>query len=144
MSFDINKAVAHLVANKAEGPTSHCARYVRQALQAGGIDTSAAPVSAKDYGPFLSNAGFVGVSGADYKTTKGDVAVLQPHAGGSAHGHVAMYDGAHWVSDFQQRDMWGGPGYRKHQPPYVIYRYFARAAAVPAIFRRMGRVLREA
>jgi hypothetical protein len=118
---------------------------VRQALVAGGLDTGLAPVSAKDYGAFLSNAGFVSVPAADYTATKGDIVVLQPHKGGSAHGHIAMYDGAHWVSDFQQRDMWGGPGYRKHQPSYVIYRYVAPEAAVQARYRRMMmRGLREA
>lgn len=27
-----------------------------------------------------------------------------------------------WISDFKQKDMWGGQGYRTEQPPYQIYR----------------------
>ena len=27
-----------------------------------------------------------------------------------------------WYSDFRQRDMWGGPGYRSARPAYKIYR----------------------
>lgn len=34
----------------------------------------------------------------------------------------AAHDGSQWTSDFKQKDMWGGPGYRQSQPPYVIYR----------------------
>ena len=31
---------------------------------------------------------------------------------GHPHGHIAMYSGNHWISDFVQRDMWGGNAYR--------------------------------
>ena len=28
------------------------------------------------------------------------------------HGHIAMFTGGEWISDFIQRDMWGGSAYR--------------------------------
>lgn len=48
--------------------------------------------------------------------------VIQPYDGGNPVGHMAIYDGTTWYSDFRQRDMWGGPGYRSAQPTYKIYR----------------------
>jgi len=57
-----------------------------------------------------------------YVAKKGDVAVIQPYDGGNPNGHITMYDGNQWVSDFKQRDIWGGAGYRKHRPDCVIYR----------------------
>jgi hypothetical protein len=32
-----------------------------------------------------------------------------------------MFNGKQWVSDFKQRDMWGGSA-RQYAPSYVIYR----------------------
>jgi hypothetical protein len=48
--------------------------------------------------------------------------VMQPHTDSTA-GHVAGYDGKHWVSDFVQRDFWAGKAYRKEKPHYAVYRY---------------------
>ena len=55
----------------------------------------------------------------DYK--KGDVAVIQPIPG-HPHGHMCMYDGDHWVSDFKQRTLYPGESYRAQKPRYVVYR----------------------
>ena len=43
---------------------------------------------------------------------------------GIPYGHIQMYNGNIWISDFKQlRDFWPGSGYRTYQPPYVIYRW---------------------
>ena len=40
------------------------------------------------------------------------------------YGHVQMYNGNIWISDFQQlSDFWPGGGYRTNQPSFVIYRW---------------------
>jgi type VI secretion system secreted protein VgrG len=122
MAFDVDVAVRHLVENAEPGPTGKCATYVREAMEAGGLNMSARPVSAKDYGPYLKGKGFRGVDLKGYVPTKGDVVVIQNYKGGDVHGHIAMYDGTQWVSDFKQRDMWGGPGYRKNAPSYEVNR----------------------
>jgi len=122
MAFNVDAAVKYLDENAEPGPTGKCATYVRQALEAGGLDMSSRPVSAKNYGPYLQLKGFKRVDLKNYQETKGDVVVIQNYKGGDVHGHIAMYDGADWVSDFKQRDMWGGPGYRKNQPSYEVYR----------------------
>ena len=115
--------VTDAINNSAKpGPTGKCATHVRKALEAGGVDTSGHPVDAKDYGPTLKKNGFEAVGGDDYKPQKGDVVVIQPYEGGNPSGHIAIFNGTEWVSDTKQRDMWGGPGYRKHQPPHVVYR----------------------
>ena len=52
----------------------------------------------------------------------GDVAIIENYTGGAEHGHMQMYDGSVWISDFRQNDFWSGPGYRKNKPSYKIYR----------------------
>ena len=60
MPYDTNKAVKYLAHNygNKKVATGKCARAVREALEAGGLDTNTRPVSAKDYGPFLTARGF--------------------------------------------------------------------------------------
>jgi type VI secretion system secreted protein VgrG len=118
----VEAAVKHLDDSAQPFPTFKCATYVRQALESGGLDMSARPVSAKDYGPYLDGKGFKKQALKDYKPKKGDIVVIQNYKGGDTNGHIAMYDGKQWVSDFKQRDMWGGPGYRKFAPSYEVYR----------------------
>ncbi|MDC0711407.1 hypothetical protein POL68_23250 [Stigmatella sp. ncwal1] len=122
--MNVDRAVAHLNANAYAESQRDCALHVRRAIEAGGVrlDVNTRPGSAKDYGPYLGRHGFTPVDTQNYVPQRGDVAVIQPYPGGSAAGHIAMYDGTQWVSDFRQRDMWGGPGYRREQPPYEIYR----------------------
>ncbi|GJK84389.1 hypothetical protein GT695_00415 [Citrobacter amalonaticus] len=35
---------------------------------------------------------------------------------------TAAMSRSEWYSDFRQRDMWAGPGYRAAKPAYIIYR----------------------
>lgn len=49
-------------------------------------------------GPQLTSVGFQEVSAIGYAAQPGDVAVI---ANGSA-GHVAMWSGKEWISDFRQ------------------------------------------
>lgn len=121
--FDVDKAVQYLNSHAQPESTSDCAAFVRQAISkpAGGGLPMGSTKSAKDYGPQLEAAGFRQVT--DGTLQKGDVAVIQPYPGGNPNGHMAMYNGTDWVSDFKQRDMWGGPGYRAAKPSYKIYRH---------------------
>lgn len=134
MPLKIDAAVKYLDDNAEDGSTGLCAKYVREALAAGGLVINPHPVYAKSYGPFLTVNGFAAVVQKDYVATKGDIAVIQDYPAGvdpatkkafsasDPAGHITMYDGTQWVSDFKQIDMWGGPGYRKHQPDYQVYR----------------------
>jgi type VI secretion system Hcp family effector len=127
--YDIDKAIAylksHYVGTKSKGI---CATAVREAVLAGGIDISPHPVPAKDYGPFLKNYGFNSVSDDGWDSSedpvKGDIAVLQGYNEKTKkNGHITMFDGIMWRSDFVQNDMWSGPGYRENTPDFTVYRW---------------------
>lgn len=53
----------------------------------------------------------------------GDVAVIQPIPG-HPDGHMSMYDGKEWISDFKQlHGLYPSQTYRTAQPSYKIYRH---------------------
>lgn len=133
MPINLERAAEEIVAIKASGSTGKCARHVRLALEAGGFDMSGAPLSAKDYGTYLKLRSFSEVSQTNYEAKLGDVVVIQPYKGGGTHGHVALFDGKSWISDFEQRDMWGGPGYRTNKPAHAVYRYAASGTPTAAL-----------
>jgi len=99
--YNIDKAVNYLNDHALDKSSGRCAYYVRQALEAGGINTNPHPVSAKNYGSYLSNWGFSTVSPSNYTPAKGDIGVIQPYPGGGPHGHIQMYNGNIWISDFK-------------------------------------------
>ncbi|NOU62284.1 RHS repeat-associated core domain-containing protein [Marinifilum caeruleilacunae] len=126
-TYDVNKAVNYInnnaFNNYVAGKCGKCAKAVRLAITAGGINTSNRPVSAKDYGSYLVKWGFTEVSIKNYTPLSGDIRVIQNYTGGSKHGHINMYNGSQWVSDFKENGFWPGPGYRKNKPSYKIYRW---------------------
>ncbi len=91
-----------------------CARCVRTFLEAGGINTDGRPGSAYQYwkNGFLEKKGFkllaviFGKANQNNWTTAnalpGDIAVMEHNV----HGHICMYDGNNWVSDFRQNNAW--------------------------------------
>src|SRR5688572_5900426 len=121
MGWDVEKAVRHLQANAESGSLGKCARYTREAIEAGG-GTLTRHISAKNYGSSLTAVGFVALTFTPKDGyAKGDVAVIQGFDG-HPHGHMQMYDGTRWISDFKQRDFWPGGSYRRKKPAYVVYR----------------------
>lgn len=120
-----NNKVAHLVSNAASNSQSACAKYVRQAIEAGGLSTTGRPNYAKNYTTFLPSIGFSEIPITGYTPIKGDIIVLQNVKGGHVAGHIAMYSGSQWISDFKQRDQWGGTRYRNAQKDNtLIYNYY--------------------
>ncbi|CAA0232380.1 glycoside hydrolase family 104 protein [Tenacibaculum maritimum] len=126
--LDLNKAIEGL--NKRAGANDtavgYCAKYVRWALENGGMKTWGAteieqrPNYACNYGPFLLHKGFIEVSNGDYK--KGDIVVIESFSGHKAV-HIQMYNGKNWVSDFIQNYFYPGRDYRKAEPNYKTYRW---------------------
>ncbi|MDM2730027.1 Uncharacterised protein [Citrobacter youngae] len=99
--------------------TGYCARAVTAAIEHGGV--SLHHDNAKNMGKYLVLAGFREVYG---NPVKGDVAIIQPYTGGNAAGHMAIFDGHYWWSDFkQEHGVYPDPGYRKSQPSYKLYRH---------------------
>ncbi|CAA7614919.1 Putative cytoplasmic protein (modular protein) [Magnetospirillum sp. LM-5] len=121
-SLDVDKSIAALQVGAKSSPEGNCGKAVKGALRAGGLNVGVGVESAKDMGPALEGGGFGSVDPKSYSPQKGDVVVIQPYPGGSPHGHIAMYDGKSWISDARQKDMWGGRGYRDHQPSFRVYR----------------------
>lgn len=116
-----------------------CAAYVRRAVEAGGVKIKIPPprignsASACDYGPSFESVGFKPVysyTGSGPTDTAiipgqqaGDVVVIQP-IDGHPHGHIALFNGTNWVSDFiQLRGFYPGQQYRNVKPAYILYRY---------------------
>lgn len=97
-------------------PNHQCAKAVRQAINAGHIATPNNPVSAADYKLYLPRLGFVPVSLGTYAPQVGDVAVFPAIPGTKLiHGHIEMYNGEGWQSDYvqppQPRDGCYGTGF---------------------------------
>lgn len=132
--LDLNKVIKGLN-KRASAPErisiiGKCAKYVRLALEDGGMKTwgktkiEQRPYSAKDYGPFLLYKGFKEVPKGNYKA--GDIAVFDSFTWGGkthTHGHIQIYNGEKWVSDFFQNGFWAGGDYRNAKPNHKIYRW---------------------
>lgn len=84
--------------------TGRCAQYVRKALQSAGYEFTPNP-SAYQYATrgTLAQAGFVKVSNS-VPPQVGDVVVFD-RSSKHRHGHIQIFDGSGWVSDFRQDDI---------------------------------------
>ncbi|HKM98382.1 MAG TPA: hypothetical protein VJY99_17065 [Buttiauxella sp.] len=120
MSWNKRVAVAYARVHAGGASQGKCAAFTRMAIYAGGVNIGHT-YHAKDYGQLLAGSGFRPI-GSGQSPVEGDVVVIQPYPGGNPSGHMAIFDGTTWYSDFRQRDMWAGPGYRSSHPSYVIYR----------------------
>lgn len=130
--WDANAAVKKLNERAQDRSQGRCAEYVRVAIEAGGLILTR-HTSAKDYGGSLLTVGFSVVGDGLFKS--GDVAIIQPITG-HPHGHMVMFNGRIWVSDFKQyRGYYPGPSYRKIKPSVTFYRYGMQAELPPVLPR---------
>lgn len=106
--WDLEKTLKHLREHAHDKSTHYCARYVRQALEAGGLVGFRVP-SAKDEVKLntLASIGFKKIAEANDDTTSpgytpqaGDIAITFKNGN-----HAAMYDGTKWISDFRQKGL---------------------------------------
>lgn len=104
--------------------SGYCARACRQGMEAGGLNTTGRPGDAKNYGPWLLQHGYHVVSSTSYFGSQqvGDIAVFQPAPGHSQSGHIEMWDGNQWVSDFKQRNFSPYSGLGPSDLNFKIYR----------------------
>jgi hypothetical protein len=100
----------------------HCAMFCRLGMEAAGMNTADRPLSgdAADYGPFLLRHGAHVVPSSSYTPQVGDTVIFDKIAE-HPNGHIEMYDGHHWVSDFMQHSF---SPYRDaaSTPSFTIYR----------------------
>jgi hypothetical protein len=125
-AWDKSRAITHLRSHARPHSLGRCAQYVREAVEAGGV-TLQRHEDAKDYGGSLIRVGFIKVvqtrADSTYLQRAGDVAIIQPISK-SPYGHMTMFDGTYWISDFKQLyGLYPGPTYRSERPPYAIYRF---------------------
>ena len=105
---DRNSAPAIAAANASRVALSrssgYCARYVRKALQSAGYEFTPNP-SAYQYASrgTLAQAGFTKISN-DMAPQVGDVVVYN-RTSSRPHGHIQIFDGNDWVSDFRQNSI---------------------------------------
>lgn len=110
--YNINKATLFLTSNAEKRSKGLCARYIRLALEAGGCDTWGHPLTAEGYEDFLLDLDFSSIDPKGYQARKGDIVVFDA-VNGHPYGHIAMWNGQQWISDFRQRGFYVANEYRK-------------------------------
>jgi hypothetical protein len=120
----LNKSqLAHWMdAHALSRSSHHCAMYCRLGMEAAGLSTQDRPASgdAGDYGPYLLRHGAQVVPPDCYAPQVGDTVVFDKTRQ-HPYGHIELYDGQTWVSDFMQH------GFSPYSdaastPPFTIYR----------------------
>lgn len=113
--WDVDKSIQTIVKNSKPTSQHACAKFVRMALVAGGINTNGNPIAAQDYHfkGFLEKIGFRLIATLPNRTEQdkwtgtnsvpGDIAVMQ--APSHNNGHICMWTGKQWISDFRQNHM---------------------------------------
>lgn len=97
------KACETLTTNSKEKSIGKCAKYVADALQSAGYKFNRQP-SAYMYhtNGILSGMGFECIGRTDSQPQPGDICVINRFSG-HPHGHICMFNGQKWISDFKQR-----------------------------------------
>lgn len=111
MFYDGCKAADYTSSHTLEKPHCWCAGWVMQGLWHGNCYIALYPAWAYKY--VLPLYGFKSVEDVDYQ--KGDI-IVYPAVGKHIFGHIAIYDGVQWVSDFKQRNMVVSPAYNTVKP----------------------------
>lgn len=109
---------ARVAARAAHGSsTGYCALYVRKALQEAGYEFTPNPSAYQYAYGTLADAGFTKISSDNYVPQIGDVVVFN-RSSKNPHGHIQIYDGNQWVSDYRQS---GFSPYSQHNG-YTVWR----------------------
>ena len=134
--YNLNAACEWLYSNSVASTTHKCARYVRSAIDVG-FNTNpntnsytgahGRPEWAYNYSTFLPKIGFKKIStitsteASGYVPQKGDIAVYKHGTDTNQPGHICMYTGTKWCSDFKQNNMYVYG--RTYTPEIDIFRY---------------------
>ena len=112
--WNIQKACEWLHKSAANNSMHVCAKYVRMAIEVGGLSTNGRPSWAWKYINYLPKIGFKfldrvnnsyqGEKGS-YKPKPGDIAVYTQGNNTRVPGHICMWTGAEWASDFRQKNL---------------------------------------
>lgn len=89
--------------------------YVCLVCNQGNVERRLCPIGlvpAYTYDITLPQMGFEEIPSKGYKPKKGDISVL-PQNEVSSFGHIAIYGGKQWVSDYEQKNFYPNPYYKK-------------------------------
>lgn len=100
--FNVEKACSHLTTNALSRSHNCCAWYVMRAMQSGGVPSIILPAHMYKY--YLPLLNWKEIPVKNYVPQKGDVVVF-PRVNNHIWGHIAMWNGSQWVSDFKQRNI---------------------------------------
>lgn len=116
--YDKAKAADYITNHTLSRSHTCCAWFVMKAIWAGGKPCVILPAFA--YSDYLPKLGFDKVKEDNYKPLKGDIVVF-PHVKGHIYGHIAMWNGEQWISDFKQKGIIVSKSYK--QCNYEVFRY---------------------
>ena len=116
--YSNDRTTDYITKNVAPKSRTMCAGYVIRAMWRGGCPIGLLPAYA--YNKTLPQMGFKEISVKCYKPMKGDISVL-PSNKHSPFGHIAVYNGNKWISDFEQLSIFPGKAYRE-VGKYQIFR----------------------
>ena len=129
--LDMKRAARFATKNAAPRSKTCCAWYVMRALQEGGCPISIYPAWAYEY--VLPLHGFREVGKKNYSPKTGDIVVIE-RSKKHIWGHIAIFNGKIWVSDFKQRSLnvykrnirIRFTGIRNYNPPlsHQLFQYF--------------------
>lgn len=118
--FNTHKAAYWLEQNSGPASKTCCAWFVMRAMQQGNIPAIILPAWAYKY--YLPSLGFEPIKNYDINHPKvGDIYVYQ-RAGTSKWGHIAMWTGKHWCSDFKQHKICVSSNYKNETPVFFRHR----------------------
>lgn len=109
--WDVRAACIWLHNNSGPVTQHSCAKWVRKAIEAGGISTAGRPAWAWKYIGYLPTIGFKLIAKVArsemsmFTPEPGDIAVYQKGGNPNVPGHICMWTGAEWASDFKQTNM---------------------------------------
>jgi hypothetical protein len=130
--YNPQNAGNYAATHAASRPLGSCAYYVRTALANGGgltLCNSDHPGYAYQYATqgCLVDSGFTKISSNGYVPKEGDVVVFDkltptvlPKCASHSCGHIEIYSGSQWVSDFRQQGFLPATAYEGHN--YTIFR----------------------
>lgn len=126
MSETINSFVTKVMSISTQKATGKCALHIRIGLEAAGFNFARQPSAYMYANGTLSGIGFnkiaSGTTLEDLKSKvfkRGDI-VVYDRSKNYPHGHIQVYTGTGWVSDFRQRYIYI---YTKEILPWTLWRH---------------------
>ena len=116
--YSNNKAVDFITNHAETKSRCCCAGYVMRGMLHGGCPIGLLPAYA--YSKTLPQMGFEEISVKGYEPVKGDISVVPANIS-HPFGHIAVYNGEQWVSDFKQNHILPSKAY-KANGKYQIFR----------------------